>query len=341
MKKIEIINLSKSFGDNQVLDQINLDIHQGEIFTLLGPSGCGKTTLLRIIAGFETATAGDILLNGKSILNVPSEKRQIAMVFQNYSLFPNMNVYENVGYSLRIKKIPKAQIKEKVATILALVNLSGYENREIDQLSGGEQQRVAIARALIGEPQVLLLDEPLSNLDARLRENLRNQIQEIQQKLGITVIFVTHDQSEAMTLSHQIAVMNKGKVAQWDSGTKIYSRPANLFVATFVGDSNIFTSFELQEFGISKGHSNQLYLLRPENLLVKRDSGGLGRITKREHHGPLVRYNLEALGKTLITAQLFHESSLLQVGDSVSLAFDETQLVLLDSSQEQIQGGQQ
>lgn len=240
MGNVIINNITKKFGSDTAIQNINLDIDKGSFFTFLGPSGCGKTTILRAIAGFIKVDTGNIFLGGKEITDIPPENRGIGMVFQNYALFPHMTVYENIAYGLKIKKLPKKIINEKVEEYLNLVNLNGYENRKISQLSGGEQQRVALARSLVTKPKILLLDEPLSNLDAQLRIKMRNDIKSLQQKLGITTIFVTHDQEEALTISHKIAVFNKGKCIQVGTPNEIYSNPKNSFVANFIGNSNLF-----------------------------------------------------------------------------------------------------
>ena len=236
MKKIvEIKNITKSFDGEVVLDNINLDIYDNEFITLLGPSGCGKTTLLRIIGGFETPDSGDVIFMGENINGLPPHKRNVNTVFQRYALFPHLNVFENVAFSLREKKVPKAEIQKAVTEMLSLVALKGFEKRAVTSLSGGQQQRVAIARALVKMPRVLLLDEPLSNLDARLRLQTREEIRRIQQETGITTIFVTHDQDEAMSISDMIVVMKDGVVQQIGAPQEVYDSPVNLFVATFLG----------------------------------------------------------------------------------------------------------
>lgn len=242
--KIEIKNLVKEYvthegkGTFLAVDSINVDIESGEFVTLLGPSGCGKTTTLRMIAGFESVSSGEILLNGECINDLTPDKRDSAMVFQSYALFPHYNVFDNVAYGLVNKKMDKGLIKEKVMAMLELVGLNGLENREPSQLSGGQQQRVALARALVMEPAVLLFDEPLSNLDAKLRLYMRKEIRKIQKRVDITSIYVTHDQSEAMSLSDKIIIMNQGKIEQVGSPEEIYQRPVSKFVADFIGNAN-------------------------------------------------------------------------------------------------------
>ena len=248
---IELQNVEKYFGKQCVLDNINLYIRQNEFLTLLGPSGCGKTTTLRIIGGFEQPTDGEVLFNGESILNTPPHKRLLNTVFQKYALFPNMNVAENIAFGLKIKRVSKADIATKVAKMLEMVNLQGYESRQISQLSGGQQQRVAIARALVNEPQVLLLDEPLGALDLKLRKEMQVELKNMQQALGITFVYVTHDQEEALTMSDTIAVMNEGRILQIGTPEEIYNEPKNSFVANFIGESNIITGMMQDDFRVS------------------------------------------------------------------------------------------
>ncbi|NMA49204.1 MAG: spermidine/putrescine ABC transporter ATP-binding protein, partial [Tissierellia bacterium] len=228
---IKIVNITKKFGDVVVLDNISLYVRQNEFLTLLGPSGCGKTTTLRIIGGFEKPTEGNVYFDDKDITSLPPYLRQINTVFQRYALFPHLNVYENIAFGLKIKKVPKKEIESKVANMLKLVNLSGFENRDIESLSGGQQQRIAIARALVNEPRVLLLDEPLGALDLKLRKDMQVELKSIQKRVGITFIYVTHDQEEALTMSDTIVVMDKGKIQQIGRPLDIYNEPINRFVA--------------------------------------------------------------------------------------------------------------
>lgn len=254
-KIIELVNLSKCFGDHKVLDNINLEIKRNEFLTLLGPSGCGKTTTLRIIAGFEQATDGQVLFEGKDIGPIPPYQRKINTVFQKHALFPHMNVFDNVAFGLNIKKIPKAEIVERVSKMLALVNMTGFEERSVDSLSGGQQQRVAIVRALINEPEVLLLDEPLSALDLKLRKDMQVELKRIQKTVGSTFIYVTHDQEEALTMSDTVVVFNEGKIQQIGSPQDIYNEPVNPFVADFIGESNILAGEMLHDGMVSfAGH---------------------------------------------------------------------------------------
>jgi spermidine/putrescine transport system ATP-binding protein len=245
---IRLVNISKEFNGQKVLDNINLCINKNEFLTLLGPSGCGKTTTLRIIGGFETPDMGDILFEGKKINDLPPYKRKLNTVFQRYALFTHMNVYENIAFGLKIKKMDSKVIERKVKKVLELVNLSSYENREIDSLSGGQQQRIAIARALVNEPEVLLLDEPLGALDLKLRKDMQLELKKIQQSLGITFVYVTHDQEEALTMSDTIVVMNEGKIHQIGNPVDIYNEPNNAFVADFIGESNIIDGIMVRDF---------------------------------------------------------------------------------------------
>lgn len=248
---IKLQDITKSFDGEPVLQGINLEIHDNEFITLLGPSGCGKTTTLRIIGGFETPDSGSIYFDGREISDIPPYKRQVNTVFQRYALFPHLNVFENIAFGLRIKKVPDPQIREKVKQMLILVNLKGFEKRNISTLSGGQQQRVAIARALINEPRVLLLDEPLAALDLKLRKDMQNELKNIQQKTGITFIFVTHDQEEALSMSDTIVVMANGSIQQIGTPEKIYNEPTNAFVADFIGESNIVNGIMIRDYEVS------------------------------------------------------------------------------------------
>ncbi len=251
MKKIiELKNITKAFDGETILDNISLDIHDNEFMTLLGPSGCGKTTTLRIIGGFEYPDQGDVIFMGDKINHVPPHKRNVNTVFQRYALFPHLSVFENVAFPLRERKVPKAEIKEKVEKMLKMVMLTGFENRRVTQLSGGQQQRVAIARALVNEPKVLLLDEPLGALDLKLRKDMQQELKKIQKNTGITFIFVTHDQEEALSMSDTIVVMSEGKIQQIGTPTDIYNEPVNAFVADFIGESNIVDGVMLDDYSV-------------------------------------------------------------------------------------------
>jgi len=236
---IELKNITVTFDGDTILDNLSLSIRDGEFVTLLGSSGCGKTTTLRIIAGFLEPDAGEVFFDSKNMNGVPAYKREVNTIFQRYALFPNYNVFENIAYGLRVRHVPEAEIKQRVSEMLTLVNLEGFEKRNIAKLSGGQQQRVAIARALVLKPKVLLLDEPLAALDLKLRKDMQNELKNIQKALGITFIFVTHDQEEALSMSDTVVVMNEGKIQQIGSPVDIYNEPENAFVADFIGESNI------------------------------------------------------------------------------------------------------
>ncbi len=276
---IELKDIFVSFGDEKVLDGLNLAIRDKEFITLLGPSGCGKTTTLRIIAGFLDADSGEVVFEDKKINGVPSYKRQVNTIFQRYALFPHLNVYENVAFGLRVKKLKEAEIKQIVTEMLHLVNLDGFEKRSISTLSGGQQQRVAIARAIANKPKVLLLDEPLAALDLKLRKDMQKELRRIQRQLGITFVFVTHDQEEALTMSDRVVVMNKGQIQQIGTPQDIYNEPENAFVADFIGESNILDGimrddfvaefsghvFECLDKGFDKNESVDV-VVRPEDV---------------------------------------------------------------------------
>ena len=276
---IELKDIFVSFGDEKVLDGLNLAIRDKEFITLLGPSGCGKTTTLRIIAGFLDADSGEVVFEDKKINGVPSYKRQVNTIFQRYALFPHLNVYENVAFGLRVKKLKENEIKEIVTEMLHLVNLDGFEKRSISTLSGGQQQRVAIARAIANKPKVLLLDEPLAARDLKLRKDMQKELRRIQRQLGITFVFVTHDQEEALTMSDRVVVMNKGQIQQIGTPQDIYNEPENAFVADFIGESNILDGvmhddfvaefsghvFECLDKGFDKDESVDV-VVRPEDV---------------------------------------------------------------------------
>ena len=237
---IELKHIKKCYTkDVPVIYDFNLTINEGEFVTFLGPSGCGKTTILRMLAGFETPTSGEILFNGKDISELPPNERKFNTVFQKYALFPHLNIYDNISFGLKEKKVPKNEIKKKVKRVLEIVDLEGFEKRKIDSLSGGQQQRIAIARAIVNEPRILLLDEPLSALDYKMRQEMQIELKNMHKELGITFIFVTHDQEEALMMSDKIVVMSKGQIQQVGTPEEIYNKPQNAFVADFIGESNI------------------------------------------------------------------------------------------------------
>lgn len=267
---IEIQNVKKQYDDNVVIRNLSAQIKSGELFTLLGPSGCGKTTLLRMIAGFNSIEAGTIAFDGRVINDIPVYKRNFGMVFQNYAIFPNMTVYRNIEYGLKNKKLSKAEIAQRVADIMETVQITPYKDRYPEKLSGGQQQRVALARAIVVRPQVLLMDEPLSNLDAKLRLEMREAIREIQKNIGITTVYVTHDQEEALAISDRIAVMSGGDILQIDAPERIYQRPYNVFVADFIGHSNHFIGKVMDQqdgkthISLENGHVIEMPGLKPQ-----------------------------------------------------------------------------
>lgn len=332
-KIIELKNLSKNFGDNQVIKGIDLNIYENEFLTLLGPSGCGKTTILRIIAGFEEPSHGQVMFNGEDIAKVPAYKREVNTVFQKYALFPFLNVHDNVAFGLNLKKKDKKEIDEKVTKMLALVGLAGFGNRDITSLSGGQQQRVAIARALVNEPKVLLLDEPLAALDAKLRKGMQAELKKIQKEVGITFIFVTHDQEEALSMSDTIVVMNDGIIQQIGTPMDIYNEPQNRFVANFIGESNIIEGVmpkdclvvfdDVQWECVDKGfkeNENIEVVLRPEDMQVVEPQDGKvsGKIVSKIFMG--VHY--EYLVETNIRKYKVHTTKNIEMGSVIGLTID-------------------
>jgi len=320
---IRLHDVCMAYDDELVLDHINLYINDSEFLTLLGPSGCGKTTTLRIIGGFTTPTSGDVTFDGERINDVPPHKRQINTVFQKYALFPHLDVYENIAFGLRIAKVGEQEIEERVNEMLEVVSLKGFGKRKVDQLSGGQQQRVAIARALVNRPKVLLLDEPLGALDLRLRKDMQNELKRIQQQMGITFIYVTHDQEEALTMSDTVVVMDKGRIQQIGSPEDIYNEPKNAFVADFIGESNILdgimhTDFVVEIFNrkfrcLDKGFAPMEpvdVVIRPEDIeIVAPEKGRLqGTVTsvtfKGVHYDTIVDFKGY---KWLIQTTDYHE----------------------------------
>ena len=286
---IELRHISKVYSDNgfKAVDDFNLEVKRGEFVTFLGPSGCGKTTTLRMIAGFEMPTSGEILLNGEDISQLPANKRPINTVFQRYALFPHMNIYDNIAFGLKLKKLPKEEIRKKVKRVLDIVDLEGFENRKISTLSGGQQQRIAIARALVNEPEILMLDEPLGALDLKIRQEMQIELKHMHDELGITFIYVTHDQEEALTMSDKIVVLSEGRIQQIGTPEDIYNEPQNAFVADFIGESNIFK-------GIMTGHMKVRFcggefigmddvpegtlvdvVVRPEDVIITKPEDGI------------------------------------------------------------------
>lgn len=334
---LQIRHLSKSYGDTQILQNINLDIYDGEFLTLLGPSGCGKTTLLRLIGGFELPNAGSLQLEGVDIAGLPAEKRPINTVFQQYALFPHMNVYDNIAYGLKLKGVPKTEIDQRVREALAMVQLDHTINRRPQDLSGGQQQRIAIARAVVNRPKMLLLDEPLSALDAKLREQMQSELKRLQRELGITFVFVTHDQQEALSMSDRIAVMKNGIFQQIDTPIGIYESPANLFTASFIGETNLFKGKVLEvnpatikvevveqndgfhpirelprpKFDVQVGQNVNL-LLRPEDIRVyythEGHEGLIGNVVDSAYKGSTLDSVIQLKNGNIVkTSEYFNE----------------------------------
>ena len=321
-KIIELRDITMEFGGEPVLRGINLEVHEGEFLTLLGPSGCGKTTTLRIIGGFAKPTSGEVYFDGKLINNLPPHKRNLNTIFQRYALFPHLNVYENVAFGLRIKKTPENEIRDRVLEMLDLVNLKGYERRSTDELSGGQQQRVAIARALVCRPRMLLLDEPLGALDLRLRKDMQAELKRIQTQLGITFIYVTHDQEEALSMSDTVVVMDKGLIQQIGSPEDIYNEPSNALVADFIGESNIIDGvmpedrlvdfcgrrFACLDTGFEKDEPVDV-VIRPEDIdVIPYESGHImGTVTAVTFKGVHYEFIIDVEGfKWMVQSTDFH-----------------------------------
>jgi len=344
---IEIENVIKRYGDLTIIPGLTEHIKNGEFFTLLGPSGCGKTTLLRMIAGFNTIEGGEIRFNDKVINDIPAHKRNIGMVFQSYAIFPHLTVRENVEYGLKLRKISKSEMKEKVDKILDVVQITEYQDRLPERLSGGQQQRVALARAIVIHPSVLLMDEPLSNLDAKLRIEMRSAIRAVQKQVGITTVYVTHDQEEALSISDRIAVMKKGVIQQTARPHTIYARPYNTFVATFIGHSNLFRGrLVAHEGGLAAAFADGYVLpmqglsgeaaegmdiiiaVRPEEFSIRNEGEGIRcEVSSKVFLGKYIQYGLKFSDDMLVPSQpsieysqdVGHAEHILEVGDVVTL----------------------
>ncbi len=338
---VELKDVSVAFDGEQILDGLNLEIKDKEFITLLGPSGCGKTTTLRLIAGFLEPDSGEIIFDGKKINGVPAYKRQVNTIFQRYALFPHLNVYENIAFGLRIKKMKETEIKQKVDEMLELVNLKGLEDRSIDTLSGGQQQRVAIARAIANTPRVLLLDEPLAALDLKLRKEMQKELKKIQQQLGITFIFVTHDQEEALTMSDRVVVMAGGKIQQIGTPEDIYNEPINAFVADFIGDSNLIdgimvkdllvnflgVDFECVDTGFGTNKPVDV-VIRPEDVILvpPENSQMKGTVTSVIFKG--VHFEMDVMANGY--KWLVHSTKMEQVGAEVGIYIEPENIQIMN-----------
>ncbi|HYF81986.1 MAG TPA: ABC transporter ATP-binding protein [Clostridia bacterium] len=347
---VTLNNLEKIFtkhdksGELIAVNKVSLEFESSKLTTLLGPSGCGKTTILRMIAGFEPVTSGDISVGGKSIVDTAPNKRDLSMVFQSYALFPHMDIYENIAYGLRVKKLPENEIKERTNKVIKLMQLDGMEKRYPNQISGGQQQRIALARAIVIEPKVLLFDEPLSNLDAKLREYMRDEIRKLQLRLGITSIYVTHDQNEAMAISDKVVIMNQGNIEQYGTPQEIYYKPMNKFVANFMGKANFIKGavqgkensvvyVKVGDYSVKvnnpgwydpKHGENVSLVIRPEAVKLSNDSEGLaGTIIRATFLGSIAEYEVDTLGNS-VCVQVYNPqlNSVLEVGMDVRLLFD-------------------
>ena len=345
---IEIQGLNKSFGDMQVLHDITFYIRNNEFMTLLGPSGCGKSTTLRILGGFESADSGDVRFEGQDLLKIPAHKRQLNTVFQRYALFPHLNVFDNVAFGLRLKKVGKVETKTRVEEALATVGLSGYGSRWVDQLSGGQMQRVAIARAIINRPRILLLDEPLGALDLKMRKEMQIELKEMQRELGITFVYVTHDQEEALTMSDTIIVMKDGYIQQIGTPTDIYNEPKNAYVADFIGESNILPGTMSRDFEVTfagklfkcvdprfteaeSGESPVDVVIRPEDIYVKEEAPGYinGIVTSLVFKG--VHYEMMVDGDDGFT-WMIHDVDPVKVGQRIGMTFDPDDIQIMRKS---------
>jgi len=350
---LSLVNINKYFGDFHVLKDISFDIEQGEFLTLLGPSGCGKTTLLRCIAGLESIHSGDILLNGSSIKDMAPNKRNVNTVFQNYALFPHLNVYDNIAYGPRVKKsMTEAELKERAANVLELVQMLGYEKRMPHQLSGGQRQRIAIARALINEPAILLLDEPLGALDLKLRKHMQTELAQLQKKTGTTFVYVTHDQEEALNMSDRIVVIDQGEVQQLGSPRDIYNNPVNLFVTTFIGDRNMMrvrvleteATHSLVQFGenvvsIRNSGQHQLEVGREAVLAVhmvkmrvschEQPNALVGEVLSVHYSGSQIRIRVKVADRQITVVEYQKIDCECEKGDQVYVTWEDHGAILL------------
>jgi spermidine/putrescine transport system ATP-binding protein len=357
---VEIKNVNKIFGENHVVHDLDLTIYEGEFLTMLGPSGCGKTTILRMIGGFEEPTGGQILVEGERVEEKEPFERNVNTVFQSYALFPHMNIFNNIAYGLKMKKVKKEEINNRVEEMLALVQLNGFEKRYPSQLSGGQKQRVAIARALINQPKVLLLDEPLGALDLKLRKEMQLELKNLQKKLGITFVYVTHDQEEALTMSDRIAIMNQGYLDQLDTPEQVYEKPATRFVADFIGESNIFeaTVSEIREgvvsIGLEVGNargpaengiiyelSEMVYAcVRPEKVLFSHEEAEgfniKGVVKEQIYVGNIIKSNVIIANGQMVKISRLDIDEVPKVGEKINIYWNLDDVVLMKSRGYQI-----
>ena len=343
----DLVKIFPAYGtqaDFTAVNHVSLTAEPGEMVTLLGPSGCGKTTILRMVSGFEIPTSGQVLIGGKDVSTLPPNKRNVGMMFQSYALFPHLNVFENVAYGLRIKRIPEKEIRERVQQVLELMQIQPFEQRMPNQLSGGQQQRVALARAVVTEPSVLLFDEPLSNLDAKLREYMRDELRKIQQRVGITSIYVTHDQSEAMAISDKVVVMRSGVIEQVGTATGIYTSPDNSFVADFMGKANFLPVTSWQPDGTasvfgqivhakpsaSLNSRQPVLMVRPENVLLDQEGTFSAKVESATYMGQTFQYVLNCDGISISVADYrYHTNGVFRPGDKVRWSMVEASLRLI------------
>ena len=354
---VSLKEVEKDYGENRIVKKISIDVKEGEFLTILGSSGCGKTTTLRMIAGFETVTAGQIILQGEDVKDKKPNERDVNTVFQNYALFPHMNVKDNISFGLVEKKLPKSEIKKRVSEMLKLVRLEGMEHRMPSQLSGGQKQRVAIARALVNQPSVLLLDEPLGALDLKLRKQMQSELKHLQQRLEITFIYVTHDQEEALTMSDRIAVMNEGIIEQIGTPKEIYDTPKTKFVADFIGESNIIEGysqsgadgrmriiFESGKAIVNSGdieEDEMLYIcIRPENLRITREPvkgfSIKGRVTEHIFTGASTKTIIELLNGQILKASRTPDAEVFEVGERVNISWEPHRAAILHTSEDKL-----
>jgi len=352
MKKVivKLENFSKKFGEKEIIKDINLEIYEGEFLTFLGSSGCGKTTILRSISGLDTPSSGKVYIDGEDVTNFEPPQRQVNTIFQNYALFPLMTVEKNIAFGLKMKKFPKEEIQKRVTKMLDLVHLNGYEKRKPKELSGGEQQRVSIARGLINNPKVLLLDEPLSALDLKLRKKMQLELKQLQRKLGITFIYVTHDQEEALSMSDRIVVLKDGRIEQIGTPVEVYENPKSLYVADFLGEANVFkgkitdrnnkyTLVTMQDGSVLKCYEKQFNLedmvslvVRPENIKinVKNKAFLRGKIVEQVYDGAFTKIHIK-YEKQIVKSMISGNDKLHQVGDEVTISWDIEDAIVLRS----------